>query len=115
MQKLTTVLTLFTLLFSLPKLSLAEPPKISTVATDLLDLSPQECLENAEETIAKSPMTVSTKGGDFVAGTWNDYKGMILCRQTSTKQMVVVFMVAGQGNESVSAIAAKLADIFRNQ
>ncbi|MGK7946879.1 MAG: hypothetical protein AB4058_20670 [Microcystaceae cyanobacterium] len=115
MQKLTAFLTLSSLLLSLPQISLAEPPKISTVATDLLDLSPQQCLENAEKTIQKSPMAVTTKGEDFVAGTWEDYKGMILCRATSTNQIVVVFMVAGQGSEQVELIAAKLADIFRNQ
>jgi hypothetical protein len=115
MQKLTTFLTVFSLILGCPQLSLAEPPKISTVATDLLDLSPEKCLDNAEKTIEQSPMTVITKGEDFVAGTWKDYKGMILCRETSTKQIVVIFMVAGQGNERVELIAAKLADIFRNQ
>ncbi len=114
MNQLRTLLALLTLSLGITMPSLAEPPNISTVATDLLDLSPERCLLKAEQTLEQSPMTLTTKGSDFVAGTWENYKAMILCRSTSADQMIVVFMVAGQGTEQVELIAARLADLFRN-
>ncbi len=101
--------------WGIPAFAWANPPLISTVATDLLDISPQMCLTKAEKTIELSPMTMTTKGEDFVAGTWKDYKAMILCRSTSVNKIVVVYTVAGEGNEQVESIASRLADIFRHQ
>lgn len=103
------------LCWGIPLVALAEPPAISTVATDLLDISPEVCLKKAEKSLEDSPITLTRKETDFVAGTWQNYKAMILCRSTSVNKMVVVFMVAGEDTENVEKIAAKLADSFRNR
>jgi hypothetical protein len=115
MKKYLSLLMILGGFLGFSSLTLATPPNISTVATDLLDLSPETCLAKAEKTLKASPMTLTTKGEDFVAGTWQDYKAMILCRATSNNKMIVIFMVAGLGNEKVELMAAKLSDTFKRQ